>query len=98
MQGRLWEARVTTVFVPQGTYAHDPKVIGAYPAADVTFERIGDLLDCDLPQLRSALCVRAPPLESMQWGRLITQRGPVRASFLLARSRIGWVSPARFRH
>jgi FMN phosphatase YigB (HAD superfamily) len=48
---QFWGERVTTVFVRQGTYAHDPKVISACPPADVTIERIGDLLDCDLPRL-----------------------------------------------
>ena len=39
-----WGERVTTVFVRQGQYAHDPAVLAAYPAADVTIERIGDLI------------------------------------------------------
>src|SRR6266853_2115851 len=45
---QVWGARVTTVFPRQGQYAHDPTVIDAYPPADVTVERVGDLLDCDL--------------------------------------------------
>jgi FMN phosphatase YigB (HAD superfamily) len=45
---RLWKERVTTVFVRQGSYAHDAKVVGALPPADVTIQRIGELLDCDL--------------------------------------------------
>jgi FMN phosphatase YigB (HAD superfamily) len=51
---RFWGGRVTTVFPRQGIYAHDPQVIGACPPADVTIERIGDLLDWDLPRLRTA--------------------------------------------
>jgi FMN phosphatase YigB (HAD superfamily) len=51
---RFWGGRVTTVFPRQGIYAHDPQVIGAFPPADVTIERIGDLLDFDLPRLRTA--------------------------------------------
>jgi FMN phosphatase YigB (HAD superfamily) len=51
---QVWGARVTTVFPRQGQYAHDAKVISALPPADVTIERIGDLLDYDLPQLRTA--------------------------------------------
>jgi FMN phosphatase YigB (HAD superfamily) len=51
---RSWGARVTTVFVQQGAYAHDRKVIDAYPLADVSIERIGDLLASDLPRLWSA--------------------------------------------
>ena len=39
-----WGERVTTVFPRQGHYAHDPKVLAAYPPADITVERIGDLL------------------------------------------------------
>jgi hypothetical protein len=42
---------VTTVFPRQGHYAHDAKVISAVPPADVTIERIGDLLDYDLARL-----------------------------------------------
>ena len=40
----VWRNRVTTVFVRQGPYAHDPAVLAAYPSADVTIERIGDLI------------------------------------------------------
>lgn len=46
-----WGERVTTVFARQGSYAHDPKAIGALPPADVTIEHIADLLSCDLSQL-----------------------------------------------
>ena len=42
---RAWGASLTTVFPRQGHYALDPKEIAAYPAADVTLERVGDLLD-----------------------------------------------------
>ena len=42
---QIWGARVTTVFVRQGHYALDPKVISEYPVADKTVERIGDLLN-----------------------------------------------------
>jgi FMN phosphatase YigB (HAD superfamily) len=48
---QLWGARVTTVFPRQGHYAHDPQVVSRYPPADLTVERIGDLLDYDLPAL-----------------------------------------------
>lgn len=44
---RLWKSRVTTVFVRQGHYAFDRKVLAKYPPADVTVERIGDLLKLD---------------------------------------------------
>ena len=59
---QVWGARVTTVFPRQGQYAHDAKVISALPPADVTIERIGDLLNYDLPRLRTA----ATPLASSQ--------------------------------
>lgn len=39
-----WRNRVTTVFVRQGHYALDSKILSQYPAADRTVERIGDLL------------------------------------------------------
>jgi len=44
-----WRTRVTTVFPRQGHYALDPEVLGKYPSAEVTIERIGDLLDIDMP-------------------------------------------------
>ena len=47
----FWASRVTTVFVRQGHYATDPKILAAYPAADISIERIGDLLRYKLPQL-----------------------------------------------
>ncbi len=50
----VWKDRVTTVFPRQGQYAHDPKVVSALPPADVTIERIGDLLDYDLSRLQTA--------------------------------------------
>ncbi|MGH8294491.1 MAG: HAD family hydrolase [Steroidobacteraceae bacterium] len=40
-----WGDSLTTVFPRQGHYACDSKEIAAYPAADVTVERIADLLD-----------------------------------------------------
>jgi FMN phosphatase YigB (HAD superfamily) len=47
----FWASRVTTVFVRQGHYATDPKILATYPAADISIERIGDLLRYKLPQL-----------------------------------------------
>ena len=47
----IWGRRVTTVFVRQGHYALDPKILATYPVADVSIERIGDLLDHDLAYL-----------------------------------------------
>jgi len=51
---QVWGERVTTVLPRQGQYAHDNKVIGALPPADVTIERIGALLDYDLARLGAA--------------------------------------------
>jgi len=45
---KIWGRRVTTVFVRQGHNALDPKILAAYPAADLRIERIGDLLNYDL--------------------------------------------------
>ncbi len=45
----VWSDRLTTVFPKQGHYALDTKAIAGYPAADITVERIGDLLTYDLP-------------------------------------------------
>jgi len=51
---QVWGARVTTVFPRQGQYAHDAKLLSALPPADVTIERIGDLLHYDLLRLLTA--------------------------------------------
>jgi FMN phosphatase YigB (HAD superfamily) len=47
-----WGARVTTMFVRQGSFAHDAKVLEALPPADFTIDHIGDLLDFDLTMIR----------------------------------------------
>ena len=44
-------ARLTTVFPRQGHYALNPANIALYPAADVTLEGIGDLIDFDVRAL-----------------------------------------------
>src|SRR2546425_188575 len=49
VKGR-WGDRLTTVFPRQGHYAHAAEV-ATYPPADITVERIGDLLAYDLPAL-----------------------------------------------
>ncbi len=48
---RSWGDRVTTVFPRQGHYATDPKQLAAYPPADISIDRIGDLLELDLATL-----------------------------------------------
>lgn len=42
---QVWGERLTTVFPRQGHYALDPGKIAAYPAADITIERIGELIN-----------------------------------------------------
>jgi FMN phosphatase YigB (HAD superfamily) len=49
-----WGTRVTTVFPRQGHYAHDATIVSSYPPADVTIERIGDLLSFGLAPLLEA--------------------------------------------
>lgn len=43
--------RLTTIFPRQGHYALDPVNIARYPAADITVERIGDLVEHDFSSL-----------------------------------------------
>ena len=50
----VWRERVTTVFPRQGHYAHDAEQVAKYPPADITIDRIGDLLNYDLPLLQRA--------------------------------------------
>ena len=45
---KIWGRRLTTVFVRQGHYALDAKTLSAYPATDVSVQRIGDLLGHEL--------------------------------------------------
>ena len=47
----IWKEKVTTVFVRQGHYAFDEKEVAKYPAADITIERIGDLLNLDFEKV-----------------------------------------------
>jgi FMN phosphatase YigB (HAD superfamily) len=60
---QYWGERVTTVLPRQGQYAHDTKVVSALPPADVTIERIGDLLGYDLVGLRTAATPVTPSLK-----------------------------------
>jgi FMN phosphatase YigB (HAD superfamily) len=60
MVKQVWRDRVTTIFPRQGHYALDPHNLAAYPAADLTIERIGDLVTCDLPaRLGAAIAAAA---------------------------------------
>ena len=48
---KIWCDQLTTILPRQGHYALDPKIVAAYPAADVVIDRIGDLVNYDLPAL-----------------------------------------------
>ena len=54
---RVWDARLTTVFPRQGHYAHAADV-ASYPPPDVTIERIGALVEWDVPALLAAATQR----------------------------------------
>ncbi len=45
---KVWGSRVTTVFPRQGHYALDAKLVASLPPADITIDRIGDLLKFNL--------------------------------------------------
>ena len=51
---QVWGSRLTTVFPRQGHYAYDAKTLATYPPADIAIERIGELLQFDLPTLLQA--------------------------------------------
>ncbi len=51
---QVWGPRVTTVFPRQGHYAHDRDILASFPPADVSVDRIGDLLEYDVPTLLGA--------------------------------------------
>lgn len=51
---KVWGKRVTTVLPRQGHYARDPAILARYPPADISIERIGELLDYELPALLTA--------------------------------------------
>jgi FMN phosphatase YigB (HAD superfamily) len=51
---KIWGDRLTTVFVRQGHYALDLASVSAYPPADVTLERIGDLVSLSPADLSGA--------------------------------------------
>ena len=51
---KAWGNGVTTVFPRQGHYARDPNIVAAYPPADISIERVGDLIEYGLNDLTSA--------------------------------------------
>jgi FMN phosphatase YigB (HAD superfamily) len=42
---KIWKERLTTVFVRQGHYAADPAQVDPYPPADITVQRIDEVLN-----------------------------------------------------
>jgi len=51
---KAWGKNVTTVFPRQGHYATDPKMLKECPPADISIERIGDLIEYNLSALIEA--------------------------------------------
>jgi FMN phosphatase YigB (HAD superfamily) len=48
---KVWGSKLTTIFVRQGHYALDMANISAYPAAQITLEKIGDLATTNVSHL-----------------------------------------------
>lgn len=48
---KIWSKRVTTVFPCQGHYAKDALATASFPPADVSIDRIGNLMDYTLEKL-----------------------------------------------
>jgi FMN phosphatase YigB (HAD superfamily) len=57
---KIWGDRLTTVWPRQGHYALDPQATAIYSPADLTIERIGDLVDYGLPALLGAAKTDVP--------------------------------------
>jgi FMN phosphatase YigB (HAD superfamily) len=57
---KIWGDRLTTVWPRQGHYALDPQATATYPPADLTIDRIGDLISYSLPALRGEAEHRSP--------------------------------------
>jgi FMN phosphatase YigB (HAD superfamily) len=49
---KLWGDRVTTVFPRQGHYATDPEILAKYPHGDIQLNRIADLVNHDLSDIK----------------------------------------------
>lgn len=48
-----WDDKITTIFPKQGHYALDENAVAKYPQADITIERIGDILNLKLEEFIS---------------------------------------------
>jgi FMN phosphatase YigB (HAD superfamily) len=51
---KIWQSRLTTVFVRQGHYALDLASVSAYPPADITIENIAELAGLSVSNLCGA--------------------------------------------
>lgn len=51
---KVWRSRVTTVFPKQGHYANDTSTTAKYPPADISLDRIGDLIQYNLDTVLKA--------------------------------------------
>jgi hypothetical protein len=51
---KIWRSRLTTVFVRQGHYARDRRLLARFPPADLAIDHIGDLLHYNLRRLLQA--------------------------------------------
>jgi len=86
-----WGPRLTTVFVRQGHYALDPALVAKYPAADITLERIGDFVGCDLHRLLT----RARAKSARMGAKTAPPADELAGKSLLGRGRDGAHLPAR---
>lgn len=44
---KYWGGKLTTIFPRQGHYALDPAIVSQYPPADLTIDRVGDVVNLD---------------------------------------------------
>ena len=51
---KVWKSRVTTIFPKQGHYANDSSTTAKYPPADISMDRIGDLIQYNLDAVLKA--------------------------------------------
>jgi FMN phosphatase YigB (HAD superfamily) len=51
---KVWRSRVTTIFPKQGHYANDSSTTAKYPPADISLDRIGDLIQYNLDAVLKA--------------------------------------------
>jgi FMN phosphatase YigB (HAD superfamily) len=56
---KIWGGRVTTVFPRQGHYALDEQLVSSFPPADLTINRIGEVVDLDFQALAGGGAMQA---------------------------------------